>query len=96
MIDGRVQIHLLEDQREGQDRRVRLDDHAAHDRCTRGDGAAVPDVRLLHLQHHVFEGMKLQKAPDDTVTVEFYGVPVGALHGFDHDCPRSDLTAHPA
>ena len=87
--------HLFEDQRQRQNRRVRLDDRAAHHRCAKGNGATVLDVRSLHLQRHVFEGVKLQEAVDDTVIAEADRVPVRALHGLGHECAAANMTPHP-
>src|SRR6478752_5222797 len=88
-------VHLLEDQRQRQERRVPLNDRAAHHRGAEGDGAAVLDVSSLHLQHHVLEAVKLQAAVDNTVIAEAYRVPVGALHWPSYDCPVADMTSHP-
>ena len=94
-ISCRDHVHLFEDQRQRQERRVPLDDRAAHHRRAKGNGAAVLDVRSLHRQRHVFQGVKLQKAVDDTVIAEIDRVPVGALHGLGHDCPAANMTPHP-
>src|SRR2546427_2796203 len=80
LVGGCQQLHLLEDEGQGQQRCVPLNDRAPHYRGAKGDGAAVLDARSLHLQHHVLEGVKLQNAVDNTVVAKGHRVPIRALH----------------
>ena len=88
-------VHLLEDQGQRQERCVPLNACTAHYRGAEGDSAAVLDVSSLHLQPHIFKGMKLQEPVDYTVVAEADCVPVEALHRSGNDRSVSDLTAHP-
>ncbi len=54
------------------------------------------NMRPLHLQHHVLEGVELQEAVDGAVIAETHGVPVRALHGLGHDRATANLAPHPA
>src|SRR4029078_8507137 len=78
-----------------QERRVPLNECAAHYRRAEGDSAAVLDVSSLHLQRHIFKGMKLQEPVDYTIVAKADCIPVEALHWRGNDRSVPDFTAHP-
>jgi len=95
LVDASAQVHLFEDQRQRQERRVLLNECTAHYRRAEGDRAAVLDVSSFHFQRHIFKGMKLQEPVDYTIVAKADCVPIEALHRLGNNRSVSNITTHP-